>query len=94
MVMGVGVENVAGVYFARKGYYKGKEVTVTHRDPATGDLWLEDYQVKGANGLDYGIWVNADSVSFSGNTSETIKPKQQKKATQKQRRNSKPKVKK
>lgn len=57
--------NEAGVYFARKGYYKGKEVTVTHRDPKTGDVWLEDYPIKSSTkATEYGIWVPGDSVKI------------------------------
>ena len=60
-----GVENDARVFFAKKGYYKGKEVTVTHRNPATGEVWLEDYPV-GKAPIMYGCWVSADSVRFDG----------------------------
>ncbi len=56
------VENNAGVFFARKGRYKGVEVTVTHRDPKTGDVWLEDYPVKGST--EVGVWVNGESVDI------------------------------
>lgn len=54
------VENLAGVFFARKGHYNGKNVTITHRDPATGMLWLEDYVEKESNTA--GVWVDADKV--------------------------------
>ena len=57
-----GVENDARVFFAKKGYYKGKEVTVTHRDNAM--VWLEDYPVKQNGSTEYGIWVPSDSVSY------------------------------
>lgn len=56
-----GVENEAGVFFARKGIYKGKEVTVTHRN---GEMvWLEDYPVSKAP-VEYGLWVRNDSVKY------------------------------
>ena len=58
-----GVANESGVFFAREGYYKGKKVVVTHRDPKSGDLWLDDYPV-GKSPVTYGIWVPADSVKF------------------------------
>lgn len=55
------VENEARVYFARKGYYKGVEVTVTHRN---GDMvWLEDFPV-GHDPILYGLWVKNDSVKY------------------------------
>lgn len=60
-----GCENERGVFYARKGYYKGKEVTVTHRNPQTGEVWLEDYQV-GKDPVTYGCWVDMDSVNFKG----------------------------
>ena len=71
-----GVENDARVFFAKKGYYKGKEVTVTHRNPATGEVWLEDYPV-GKAPIRYGCWVNADSVRYTqeaADSKETKKP--------------------
>lgn len=55
------IENDAKVYFARKGYYNGREVTVTHRDGAM--VWLEDYPV-GKDPVEYGAWVLNDSVSY------------------------------
>lgn len=55
------VENDARVFFARKGYYNGKEVTVTHRHGA--EVWLEDYPV-GKNPITYGCWVSSDSVKY------------------------------
>lgn len=58
-----GVENEARVFFARKGYYKGKEVTVTHRN---GDeVWLEDYPI-GKSPVEYGCWVKNESVNYVG----------------------------
>lgn len=65
--MDKGVWNEAGVFFARKGYYKGKEVTVTHRDPASGQVWLEDFEVN-KNPTEVGLWVNGDSVSYKKKT--------------------------
>ena len=58
-----GVENESGVFFAKKGYYKGREVTVTHHSGST--VWLEDYPIKGDDGLVVGCWVPSDSVSYS-----------------------------
>lgn len=58
-----GAVNEANVFYARNGYYKGKLVTVTHRDPQSGELWLEDYPV-GKNPVLFGAWVPADSVKF------------------------------
>lgn len=55
-----GAENSAGVWWARTGRYKGKEVTITHRDPKSGQVYLEDYR----DGGDYGAWVNSDSVTY------------------------------
>ena len=57
------VENDARVFFARKGYYKGKEVTVTHHDGAM--VWLEDYPV-GGSPVEYGCWVPNDSIRYKG----------------------------
>ena len=58
-----GEVNDAGVFYARKGFYKGKEVTVTHRDPATGEVWLEDFPV-GKDPVTFGCWVPSDSVKI------------------------------
>ena len=58
----VTVENEANVFFAKKGYYKGKEVTVTHHDGSM--VWLENYPVNGDDGLVVGCWVSSDSVSY------------------------------
>ena len=57
------LQNESGVFFARRGYYKGKEVTITHRDPATGQVWLEDFPI-GKSPVEYGCWVNGDSVNY------------------------------
>ena len=57
------VENEAGVFYAKKGYYKGKEVTVTHHHGA--EVYLEDYPVNGADGLVVGCWVPSDSVVYT-----------------------------
>lgn len=58
------VVNEAGIFNAKKGYYKGKEVTVTHRDPKSGDVFLEDCPRKDGGITVYGIWVSADSVKY------------------------------
>ena len=84
-----GVENNSRVFFAKKGYYKGTEVTITHRDPATGDVWLDDYPTKGPNGLDYGIWANADSVVYKGEENHENNKRRSKQATQKTGREQK-----
>lgn len=55
------IENDSKVFFARKGYYKGKEVTVTHRYGT--EVWLEDYPVSKAP-IEYGCWVNSESVKY------------------------------
>lgn len=48
------VDNEAGVFNAKIGYYKGKKVTVTHRDPKSGQLWLEDFPT-GKSPVEYGV---------------------------------------
>ena len=59
------VPNTAGVFFAKKGYYNGQEVTVTHRDPKTGMVWLEDYVIKHKGSPnEFGKWVDGDSVTY------------------------------
>ena len=58
----VTVENEAGVFFAKVGYYKGKEVIVTHHDGSM--VWLENYPVNGDDGLILGCWVPSESVSY------------------------------
>lgn len=65
------VENEAGVYFARKGYYNGKEVTVTHRDGPM--VWLEDYPV-GKAPVEYGCWVPNESVNYRDKEFNENKP--------------------
>ena len=59
------VENDAGVFYAREGYYNGQKVIVTHRDQANGMVWLENYaeRHKGSP-VEYGKWVNGDSVTY------------------------------
>ena len=78
------VDNEAGVKFARKGYYKGVEVTVTHRYGS--QVWLEDYPIKSkGNPTEYGCWVEGESVTYK----DDIEPNQQPKPTvnnRKQRR--------
>ena len=57
------VGNEAGVYFARRGYYNGQEVTVTHRFGS--QVYLEDFAVTSKNSPpQYGLWVNNDSVQY------------------------------
>ena len=60
-----GVENNNRVFFAKTGYYNGQEVTVTHRDPKSGQVWLDDYKF-GKDSMDYGMWVDEDSVTYKG----------------------------
>lgn len=59
--MKYGAENESGVFYATKGWYKGKEVTVTHHDGAM--VWLEDYPV-GKGTIEYGCWVPNESVKY------------------------------
>lgn len=57
------VDNEAGVKFARKGYYKGVEVTVTHRYGS--QVWLEDYPIRHKGGpTEWGCWVEGESVTY------------------------------
>lgn len=63
--MKYGAENEAGVLYAKKGYYKGKEVTITHHSGS--QVWLEDYPVKDVDGMMVcGCWVESASVVFGG----------------------------
>ena len=60
------VDNEAGVKFARKGYYKGVEVTVTHRYGS--QVWLEDYPIRHKGGpTEWGCWVEGESVTYKDN---------------------------
>ena len=59
--MKYGAENEAGVFYAEKGYYKGKEVTVTHHDGAM--VWIEDFPL-GKDPIEYGCWVANESVKY------------------------------
>ena len=62
------VDNEAGVMYARKGYYKGTEVVVTHRYGS--QVWLEDYPVKHGGGpTEYGCWVEGESVTYKDDLS-------------------------
>lgn len=83
-----GVWNEEGVFFARKGYYKGKEVTVTHRDPKTGQVWLEDFPI-GKDPVLYGCWVDGESVRYAElkENDEFVSKQVVKKAKRKQRKN-------
>lgn len=56
-----GAENEAGVLYATKGYYKGREVTVTHHSGA--EVWIEDYPI-GKDPVLYGCWVPSESVTY------------------------------
>ena len=44
--------------------YNGKEYTFTHRNPANGNLWADDYKYVTSAGTCYGMWVPADQVTF------------------------------
>ena len=81
--MKFGVENDAGVFYARKGYYQGKEVTVTHHDGAM--VWLEDYPI-GKNPIEYGCWVSNESVSYKGIINSEIANKTENKGRTKRTR--------
>lgn len=59
--MKFGEPNDAGVLFAVKGYYKGKQVTVTHHDGS--QVWIEDYPI-GKDPIQYGCWVPTESVKI------------------------------
>ena len=56
-------ENGNRLLTARKGRYNGKKVTITHRDPRTGNVWLDDYPI-GKNPITYGCWVKEESVKY------------------------------
>ena len=58
------VNNEHGVLYARKGMYNGKEYLFTHRNPANGNLWADDYKYVTAAGTCYGMWIPADQVTF------------------------------
>lgn len=61
------VDNEAGVLYAKKGFYRGTEVTVTHHYGA--EVWLEDYPIKQKGSpTEYGCWVSSDSVSYKDDT--------------------------
>jgi len=63
------VDNEAGVKFARKGYYKGVEVTVTHRYGS--QVWLEDYPIRHkGSATEWGCWVEGESVTYKDNMSD------------------------
>ena len=60
-------DNEAGVLYAKKGFYRGTEVTVTHHYGA--EVWLEDYPIKQKGSpTEYGCWVSSDSVSYKDET--------------------------
>lgn len=77
----IAVENESGVYFAKRGYYKGKEVTVTHRHGSM--VWVEDYPINGDDGLIVGCWVPSESVSYTSEEKTKQKPNSNKKRHQK-----------
>ena len=58
------VNNEHGVLYARKGMYNGKEYTFTHRNPANGNLWADDYKYISNGNTCYGVWIPADQVTF------------------------------
>ena len=59
-------ENDGRLFFCQQGYYKGKLVTVTHRNPESGDVWLEDYPVTDPDSgyKTCGKWVRGDAVKY------------------------------
>jgi len=59
------VDNEAGVVNARKVMIGGKEYVATHRNPMSGDIYVEDYYVGVVNGVKtYGKWFRPDAVRF------------------------------
>lgn len=52
-----------GMLYGAVGYIGGEEVTVTHRNPETGELWCE-YSLSNSSKTG---WYDADKVSFSKN---------------------------
>lgn len=59
------IENSAGVFNARKGRYAGQEVIVTHRDPATGMVWMDNFMIKHKGSRpEFGMWVNPDAIEY------------------------------
>ena len=58
------VNNEHGVLYARKGMYNGKEYTFTHRNPANGSLWADDYKYISNGNTCYGVWVPSDQVTL------------------------------
>lgn len=59
---------MAKLMFHRNGYYKGKLLTFTHRNPETGEVWSDDIpftQFIGSKLVTmYGKWVPFDSVKW------------------------------
>ena len=63
------VYNKDGVLNARRAIYKGKRVIVTHKNPATSELWVEEDEDNVANNsnkkkVELDCWVKGDSVEF------------------------------
>ena len=58
------VNNDAGVLYAKTGMYCGKKVTITHRDPASDMVYLEDFPVQIGKSVEYGAWVHKSEVQF------------------------------
>lgn len=64
--MGKGVWNKDGVYFAKPSRYNGVPVIATHRNPETGEIWIEsidDIDV-GKHKVQTDCWVNGDSIEY------------------------------
>ena len=59
-----GIKNEHGIFNAKKGMYNGKEYTFTHRNPANGQLWADDYKYISNGNTCYGVWLPADQVTF------------------------------
>ena len=84
------VDNEAGVKYARKGYYKGTEVVVTHRYGS--QVWLEDYPVRTKGGpTEYGCWVESESVTYKDDAAPKQKPKPNSYNKKQNRQNGSPK---
>lgn len=63
------IRNDSNVFTARMGFYGGKLYTFTHRNPQTGELYAEDYQVSVMDSKNnrtrvWGKWLPADKVEL------------------------------